>query len=189
MRKIAALDCNRENDAWVPRRGHVAVRSASARVWCIRRREWLAFAPSLVRRDPSRLLASRRACMGINRENDKARTSPSPHPTGVSLIHLVHFVQRMSLRRSLPASLPRLLAASSASSFAGRGRDRGRGRGGEKEWGRRKAGRRGRAGASEASKEERASEETRTSIGGGKEDYYYSWGPPHHTACRRDASL
>jgi len=133
MRKIAALDCNRENDAWVPRRGHVAVRSASARVWCIRRREWLAFAPSLVRRDPSRLLASRRACMGINRENDKARTSPSPHPTGVSLIHLVHFVQRMSLRRSLPASLPRLLAASSASSFAGRGRDRGRGRGGEKE--------------------------------------------------------
>jgi len=187
--------------AWMPRRGHVAASSASASIWYIRRREWLAFVPPPARRAPCIALhqsrRDARARVWVNRERRRTRRTvllsllsrgPAAHSLGV------HFARWMSLRRSLArvGPFPRLLAApatSSAVSFADRGRDRDRG--GEKERGRRGKERLS-ASASEASKEERASEETRTGGGGdgggGKEDYYYSWDPPHHTACRRDAS-
>lgn len=154
--------------------------------------------------NPSHRIASRRACMSKPRTTeDKAHGSLLPH----SLAHSFGTLRSVGCPfPSIPSCVPILppprghhgLVGRLVSRTARRERDRG-GRRGEKERGRRKAGRRGRTSASEANKEERASEETRTGDGGGgrgerggKEDYYYyyyySSSPPHHTACRRDAS-
>lgn len=138
-----------------------------------------------VARDPLRRVASRRdARVWVNRERRRTRRTVSPPPRLRSFTRYTS-LRWMSLRRSLPpAPFSHLPCRGPAGCLV-----RDRGRGGEKERGRRKAGRRGRASVSEASKEEQASEETRTGGGGGgggrgggggKEDYYYyySWGPP-----------
>lgn len=152
--------------------------SADESGWLLRRRQRSEpLAPRLVvssrvasRRIASRRIASRRdARVWVNRERRRTRRTVSPPPRA-SLIHSVHFASvdvppSIPSRTLLPPPLsrPRRLPRSR---IARRGRDRGHG--GEKERGRRKAGRRGRASASEANKEEQASEETRT--GGAEEE-------------------
>lgn len=116
-----------------------------------------------------------RACMGINRETTR-RTFPLLSYGG--LAHSLGTLRPADVSSQIPSRVPSppsrglvgLLVRGPRTRSRPRWRERTRATEGGKE---RSSGR-----ASEASKEERASEETRTSVGGGKEDYYYSWGLP-----------